>query len=347
MGEGGHGHGNKAVIAALCSNLAIAAAKFVGFVLTHSASLLAESVHSFADTGNQALLLLGGRRAKKEATPEHPFGYGRERYFWAFVVALVLFSMGAMFAIYEGIEKILHPHHIQDPKYAFGILGFAILAEGFSFRTAIKETRAAKADDSSYRQFIKNAKVPELPVVLLEDFAALCGLALALAALITAVVTDDAVWDGYGTLSIGVLLGIVAVVLAWEMKSLLIGEAASVKQQEAIRAAIEIEPGVLQLIHMRTEHLGPDELLVAAKVEFDHRMTLPEVAEAVNRVERNVRANVPSARVMYIEPDVARDKRGTPVVPEHGPEDEVPAELKARLEAQRLAAERPRLPPAR
>jgi len=347
MSEGGHGHGNKAVVAALISNLAIAVAKFGGFLLTHSASMLAESVHSVADTGNQALLLLGGRRAKKAATPEHPFGYGRERYFWAFVVALVLFSMGAMFAIYEGVEKILHPHHIEDPKYAFAILGFAILAEGFSFRTAIKETRAAKSDDASYRQFIKNAKVPELPVVLLEDFAALCGLVIAAAALTVAVVTDDAVWDGYGTLSIGILLGIVAIVLAWEMKSLLIGESASTKQQEAIRAAIEIEPGVLQLIHMRTEHLGPDELLVCAKVEFDHTLTLPEVAAAVDRVERNVRANVPSARVMYLEPDVARDKREQPVVPEHTGSHDVPAEVRARLEADRKAAERPSLPPAR
>ncbi len=335
----GGGHGNKAVVAALFANLAIAIGKFVGFLLTRSSSMLAESVHSVADTGNQALLLLGGRRAKKAATPEHPFGFGRERYFWAFVVALVLFSLGSLFAIFEGVEKLLHPHDIDDPQIAIGILAFAIVAESLSFRTAIIETRAAKGS-ATYRQFIKHAKVPELPVVLLEDLGALIGLTLAMAALIVAVITGNSAWDGYGTISIGVLLGVIAVILAIEMKSLLIGESASRKQQEAIRAAIEIEPGVLGLIHMRTEHLGPDELLVCAKVEFDHRLTLPEVAEAVNRVERNVRANVAEARLMYLEPDVARNHRGAPVVAEHVPEHEVSPEIRARLDAERLDARR-------
>jgi cation diffusion facilitator family transporter len=344
--DGGHGGSTKAVVAALGSNLAIAAAKFAGFLVTHSSSMLAESVHSFADTGNQFLLLLGSRRAKRAADSEHPFGYGRERYFWAFVVALVLFTMGAMFAVFEGIEKIRHPHPITDTKYAFAILGFAILAEGFSFRTARRESKADKGN-ATFRQYIRNAKSPELPVVLLEDTAALCGLAFALAALITAVKTGNPVWDGYGTVAIGALLGVVAIVLAWEMKSLLIGESASPKVQEAIKAAIEIEPGVMGLIHMRTEHLGPDELLVCAKVEFEHQLTLPEVAEAVDRVERNVRENVPSARLMYIEPDVARDKRAAPVVPEHTGDHPISAELRARLEAEREALERPKLPPAR
>lgn len=345
MAEGSHGHGNKAVVAALISNAAIAVAKFVGFLITNSASMLAESVHSVADTGNQALLLLGGRRAKKQATPDHPFGYGRERYFWAFIVSLVLFSLGSMFAIFEAVEKILHPHEITDPKWAFAILGFAIIAEGISFRTAIKESRAAKGN-ASYLQFIRKAKVPELPVVLLEDLAALCGLVLAVGALTMAVVTDDAVWDGYGTLAIGILLGVVAIILAWEMKSLLIGESASRKQQEAIRAAIEVEPGVLRLIHMRTEHLGPDELLVCAKVEFDHQFTLPEVAEAVDRVERNVRSNVESARLMYIEPDVTREARVGAAVAEHVG-TEIPPEVAAKLTADATKSDRPRLPPAR
>jgi cation diffusion facilitator family transporter len=312
------GHGNKAVIAALFANLGIAVAKFVGFLVTGSSSMLAESVHSVADTGNQGLLLLGGKRALKKATPAHPFGWGRERYFWSFVVALVLFSLGSVFAIYEGIHKLQHPEEITSPEWAIGILLFAILAETFSFRTAVLETNEVKGDDVTYRQFIRHSKSPELPVVLLEDLGALVGLTLALGAVITTVVTGDEAWDAYGTISIGVLLGIIAIVLAIEMKSLLIGESAAPKQQEAIRAAIEIEPGILGVIHMRTEHLGPDELLVCAKVEFMHDLSFPEVAEAVNRVENNIRANVAEARVIYLEPDVADEHRVGPMVPEHG-----------------------------
>jgi cation diffusion facilitator family transporter len=311
------GHGNKAVIAALFANLGIAIAKFVGFLFTGSSSMLAESVHSVADTGNQGLLLLGGKRARKKATPAHPFGWGRERYFWSFVVALVLFSLGSMFAIYEGIHKLQHPEEIDSPEWALGILFFAILLEAYSFRTAIVETNKVKGD-VTYRQFIRHSKTPELPVVLLEDLGAMVGLVLAFFAVVTAVVTENGAWDGYGTLAIGVLLGIIAIVLAIEMKSLLIGESAAPKQEEAIRGAIEIEPGVLGVIHMRTEHLGPDELLVCAKVEFMHDLSFPEIAEAVNRVENNIRANVPEARVIYLEPDVSDEHRVGPMVPEHG-----------------------------
>jgi cation diffusion facilitator family transporter len=312
------GHGNKAVVAALFANLGIAIGKFVGFLFTGSSSMLAESVHSVADTGNQGLLLLGGKRAQKQATPAHPFGWGRERYFWSFVVALVLFSLGSVFALYEGIHKVQHPEDIDSPLWALGILFFAILLEGYSFRTAIVETNKVKGEDVTFRQFIRHSKSPELPVVLLEDLGAMVGLVLAFFAVVIAVVTENGRWDGYGTISIGLLLGVIAIVLAIEMKSLLIGESAAPKQEEAIRAAIEIEPGVLGLIHMRTEHLGPDELLVCAKVEFMHDLTFPEVAEAVNRVENNIRANVPEARVIYLEPDVADEHRVGPLVPEHG-----------------------------
>src|SRR4051794_2945413 len=337
-------HGKRAVIAALLANLAIAVAKFAGFAITSSSAMLAESVHSVADTGNQLLLLLGGRRARKAANEEHPFGYGRERYFWSFVVALVLFSLGSMFAVYEGIHKLRHPEPLESPGVAIGILGFAMVAEGLSFRTGIKETKPVKGD-ATYRQFIRHAKVPELPIVLLEDLGALIGLVIALAAIILTQTTGNEHWDAYGTLTIGGLLGVIAIVLVIEMKSLLIGESASRKQREAIQAAIEIEPGVRQLIHMRTEHLGPDELLVCAKVEFDHRFTLPEVAEAVDRVERNVRANVPEARVMYLEPDVARDQRSKPVVTPHVPTHDVPPDIRERMEAEKQAARRPSLPP--
>ncbi|CAN5559999.1 cation diffusion facilitator family transporter [soil metagenome] len=307
-GEAGHGHGTKAVIAALIANFAVAAAKFVGFLVTGSSSMLAESVHSVADSGNQGLLLLGGKRAKKAADEEHPFGYGRERYFWGFVVALVLFTLGSVFAIYEGLHKIEHPEEVKSPIWAVGILGFALVAEGLSFRTAIREADKLKGD-ASYWQFVRRSKTPELPVVLLEDFGALIGLVLAMSGIGLSVALDDGRWDGYGTLSIGILLGLIAIVLVVEMKSLLIGESASRKDLEAMRAAIEIEPDVIRVIHLRAEHIGPDELLVGAKVEFLHELTVVDVAQAIDRVERNIRANVHAARIIFLEPDVHQEHR--------------------------------------
>ena len=305
----GEGHGTKAVIAALLANAGIALAKFAGFLVTRSGAMLAESVHSVADTTNQVLLLVGGRRARKAATPEHPFGYGRERYFWSFVVALMLFSLGGMFAIYEGISKIQHPHEMESPAVAIAILLVALALEAFSFRTAVIESRRIKDPSIGWWTFIRRSKHPELPVVLLEDLGALTGLGIALVAITASVVTDDTLYDAIGTLSIGVLLVVIAAVLAVEMKGLLIGESASSADQQSIAAAIEIEPSVRRLIHLRTEHLGPDELLVGAKIEFVDGLDVTEVADAVNRVEANVRRAVPTARVMYIEPDVYRTAR--------------------------------------
>jgi len=296
--------GNKAILAALAANLSIAGAKLVGFFVTGSSSMLAESVHSFADSGNQGLLLVGGKRARREADERHPFGYGRDRYFYAFVVAVVLFVLGSAFALYEGIEKIRHPHHLDSAGVAIGILVFAIVAEVFSFRTAIRESRPVKGSDSWWG-FIRHAKSPELPVVLLEDLAALVGLVLALAGVGLTIITDDPVWDGIGTLSIGVLLGVVALVLAIEMKGLLIGESATRASVERIRAALPGE-GITRIIHLKTLHLGPDELLVAAKVAVDPALGLPEVARAIDAAEARVRAVEPIARQMYLEPDLDR-----------------------------------------
>jgi cation diffusion facilitator family transporter len=301
----GGGHGTKAVVAALLANLGIAVGKLFGFAITGSASMLAESIHSVADSGNQGLLLLGGKRARRAADREHPFGYGRERYFWAFVVALVLFSLGGAFALYEGVSKIRHPHEVESPGVAIGILGLAILLEGYSFRTAVREADQVRGD-AGWWQFIRRSKNPELPVVLLEDLGALIGLVLATGAVILTLVTDDSVWDGLGTVSIGVLLTILAIVLAVEMKSLLIGESAEGATEDAIRTAMEAQPTVERVIHLRTQHLGPEELLVGAKVSFLGDLSVPELAEAVDRVEAAVRAAVPATGIMYIEPDVVR-----------------------------------------
>ena len=298
-------HGTKAVLAAFFANLGIAIIKFIGWAFTGSGAMLAEAVHSVADTGNEFLLLLGGRRSRRPATDTHQFGHGRERYFWAFVVSLLLFSVGALFSIFDGIEKLLNPHELESPQWAIGILLGAFVLESFSFRTAITEARKVKGDESWW-EFIRIAKNPELPVVVLEDLAALTGLVIALGAVITATITDNSAYDAIGSLAIGVLLGIVATILAIEMKSLLLGEAADPAVQRRIVQAIEGAAHVNRLIHLRTEHLGPDELLVAAKIEFDASLSITQLADVVDEVEAAVRDEVPEARVMYLEPDVLR-----------------------------------------
>lgn len=302
------GGGTKAILAALAANLAIAVAKFVAFLFTGSSSMLAESVHSVADSGNQALLLLGNRRSRRRSNREHPFGYGRERYFYAFVVAVVLFTIGAVFSLYEGIEKISHPHAVESPAWAFGVLIFAIVAEGFSFRTAILESLHLKGKES-WVTFIRRAKAPELPVVLLEDLGALLGLVFALFGVTMAVVTGDGMWDGVGTLMIGVLLAVIAIILALETKSLLIGEGATPDVERKICAALEAAPEVDRVIHMRTLHLGPEELLVAAKIAVQHDDTAAEVARGIDEAERRIRDAVPIARVIYLEPDLYSEER--------------------------------------
>jgi cation diffusion facilitator family transporter len=303
-------HGTKAILAAFVANLGIAIAKFIGFLITSSGSMLAESIHSVADTANQALLLFGGRRAKRLADAEHPFGYSRERYFWAFVVAVVLFTMGGLFAVLEGIDKIRHPHEVSDIGVAVVILAVAIVLESFSLRTAIHEARAMAGPELQIWRFIRKSKSPEVPVVLLEDMAALTGLVLAMVAVLLARFTGDALWDGLGTISIGALLLVVATVLAIEMKSLLIGEAADAPRADAIRDALLASPEVRGVIHLRTEHLGPDDLLIAAKVEFDHALSYLELSDAIDRTEVRVREVEPAARLLFIEPDVRREGAG-------------------------------------
>jgi len=295
--------GNKAIIAALLANLGIAVTKFIAFAFSGSSSMLAEGVHSLADTGNQGLLLLGGRKAKKLANAEHPFGFGRERYVYAFVVSIILFSIGGVFSIYEGIEKIQHPHELENAWLPIVVLLIAIGLEGFSFRTAIKESNHVRGKQG-WVEFIRRAKAPELPVVLLEDFAALIGLVLALLGVGLTIITDNSLFDALGTLAIGILLVLVAIVLGIETKSLLVGEGASAADTEAIRDAINAQPQVEALIHMKTLYLGPDELLVGAKVAFGRTRKLADVANDINVLEASIREAVPIARVIYIEPDV-------------------------------------------
>ncbi|MFT3717040.1 MAG: cation diffusion facilitator family transporter [Gordonia sp. (in: high G+C Gram-positive bacteria)] len=296
----------KAIFAALTANAGIAIAKFIGWAITGSSSMLAEGVHSIADTSNQGLLLLGQNRSKREADRLHPFGYGRDRYFYSFVVALVIFSLGSLFAIYEGVHKIQHAgdHELESPYVAIAILVVAIALEGYSFLTAMKESRPLKGS-SSWWQFIRNARTPELPVVLLEDSGALIGLVLALAGVGLSMATGDPVWDGIGTLCIGVLLGMIAIVLIVEMKSLLIGEGATDDEDAAIRTALPGD-GVDRIIHMKTQYLGPDELMLAAKIAIAPGSDATSIAKAIDAAEARVRAAVPQTRVIYLEPDIDR-----------------------------------------
>jgi cation diffusion facilitator family transporter len=290
----------------LAANLGIAVSKFVAFGFTGSSSMLAEGIHSVADSGNQGLLLLGRKRSERRRTPQHPFGYGRERYFYAFVVAVVLFTVGAVFSLYEGYHKIHEaiedPHHkLESPAWAFSVLIVAIMLESFSFRTAIKESNHVRGE-RSWWQVIRRAKAPELPVVLLEDLGALVGLILALGGITMAVLTENLIWDGAGTVAIGTLLAAIAIILAVETKSLLIGEGAGPEVEQEIVTALESVDQVDHVIHIRTQYIGPEEMLVAAKIAVHHDDTAGDVARGIDAAEAEVRGRFPEARLIYLEP---------------------------------------------
>jgi len=293
----------RAVLAALAANLGIAITKFVAAFVSGSTSMLAEAVHSVADTGNQVLLLIGRGRSDRPRSESHPFGFGRERYFYGFVVSVMLFTVGAVFSIYEGVHKITNPEEIKSPLVPFIVLAVSAVLEGFSLRTAIHEANEVRGG-RKWSTFIRRTKSPELPVVLLEDTAALIGLALAFAGVGLAVLTHDGRWDGAGSLAIGLLLGAAAAILAMEMKSLLIGEAASADVERRIVAALEDGPELVRVIHLRTVHLGPDSVLVTAKVAVRESDSAAQLTAGINAAEQRVRAAVPTAQTIYLEPDI-------------------------------------------
>lgn len=305
------GGGSKAVVAALAANLSIAVMKFLAFALTASSSMLAEAIHSVADSGNQLLLLLGGKRSRKQANPEHPFGYGRERYIYAFIVSIVLFSVGGLFALFEAWEKFKEPHGIEGPWWwvPLVILVGAATAEGLSFRTAVGEANQLRGAQS-WVAFVRNAKQPELPVILLEDFGALLGLLFALVGVSLTLVTGNGLWDAAGTAMIGLLLVVIATVLALETSSLLLGESATRSDVRRIEAAITADG--TRIIHLRTMHLGPEELLVGAKISVARGASGAQIARTIDEAEARIRASVPSARVIYLEPDIHRDGDARP-----------------------------------
>jgi cation diffusion facilitator family transporter len=295
----------RAILAALAANSGIAVTKFIAAGISGSASMFAEGIHSVADTGNQILLLLGGKRAKRKATPTHPFGYGRSRYIYAFMVSIVLFSVGGMFSILEGFDKLRHPHELTDAWIPLTVLGIAIVLESFSLRTALRAAKEVRGSSSLYN-FIRHAKSPELPVVILEDIAALLGLVFAFGGVGLTVLTHDAIWDAIGTLAIGGLLIVVAIVLGIETSSLLVGEGATATATQKIAKALRMSDGVEDIIHMKTLYLGPDELMVAAKIAVKATDKAKDIANAIDIAEANIRKAVPTALVIYLEPDILR-----------------------------------------
>jgi cation diffusion facilitator family transporter len=304
------GGSTRAVVTALVANLGIAVSKFVAATITGSASMLAESVHSVADSANQALLLLGGRRARRAATALHPFGYARERYIYAFLVAIVLFAVGGLYAVYEGWHKVTDPHELTSPLIAVVVLLVAIGLEGYALRTAVREANRVRGEQT-WVQFVRHARAPELPVILLEDTGALAGLVLALTGVGLSVATGNGVFDGIATLGIGVLLVAIAIILAIEIKSLLVGESATPDQITKIHTAVLAEPDVDRVIHLRTLHLGPDQLMIAAKIGINAADDGADIAATIDAAEARIRHAVPAAQVIYLEPDIYRPKPHT------------------------------------
>jgi cation diffusion facilitator family transporter len=295
----------RAIIAALLANIGIAITKFIAAAFSGSASMFAEGIHSVADSGNQILLIIGGKRARRAATASHPFGYGRSRYIYAFMVSIVLFAVGGLFSIMEGLNKLQHPHELEMVWLPMVVLGAAIIMESFSLRTAVIESNKIRGKQS-WVKFVRHAKSPELPVILLEDLAALIGLVLAFGGVGLTVLTGDAIWDAVGTLAIGGLLVLVAIVLGLETSSLLVGEGATAEDTGKIRKALTGTAGVESVIHMKTLYLGPDELMVGAKIAVGEKSTGKQIAEVIDAAEKNMRDAVPAARVIYLEPDVQR-----------------------------------------
>jgi cation diffusion facilitator family transporter len=312
----------RAVVTALGANMGIAVAKFVAAAITGSASMLAEGVHSVADSGNQVLLLIGGRRARQEPSALHPFGYARARYVYAFLVAIVLFTLGGLFALYEGYTKIVDPHPLESPLVAVLVLLVAMVLEGYALRTAVREANRSRGR-RGWLQFVRRARAPELPVILLEDTGALTGLLFALLGVGLSELTGNGVYDGIATVCIGALLATIAVLLARETTSLLIGEAAVPEQINKLYSALAGTPGVDRVIHLRTVHLGPDDLLVAAKIGISPEDEGEDIAATIDRAEARMRDALPTARVIYIEPDIYRPQRAArdDVTPAHPARD--------------------------
>jgi cation diffusion facilitator family transporter len=289
------GGSTKVVVAALLANAGIAIAKGIAAAVTGSGAMLAETIHSVADSGNQALLLLGAKRAKRPPDAQHPFGYGSERYFWAFIVAMVLFSLGSLFSLYQGTLKVIHPEPIESVGWAIGVLITGFFLEGASFVVAHRAVTKARAGRGFWHYFA-HAKDPSLPLVYLEDFGALVGLLVALIGVCLSKYAGIAIADGLATVLIGLLLGVIAVILARRCHRLLIGEAASPSDARAILAAALETDGIDEVLELKTLQIGPEFVIVGLEIR------LSGGPEAIDRLEALIRERVPSAKYIAVEP---------------------------------------------
>ena len=292
----------RTVLSALGANLAIAAAKTAAAVATGSSAMLAEAIHSYADSGNQGLLLWGMRQAKRPPSPDYPLGWGKAVFFWSFIVALVLFSLGGLFSLYEGWHKLVHPGPIRFPWVAVGILVFGLAAETVSLRACLHEVNKVRGGRSLWRWF-RESRQSELVVILGEDLAALLGLALALAAVALTMFTGNPVWDALGSMSIGAVLIIVAAGIGIEIKALLIGQSAEHETEARLREFLQRQPGVEEVLRLLTLQLGTS-LMVAVKAKMAPE-SAAELVAAINRAEAAMRAEFPEIQWLFFEPDVA------------------------------------------
>src|ERR1044072_5565318 len=295
----GQGDSTRAILFALGANFIIFATKGIAAFITGSSAMLAETVHSLADCGNQLLLLLGMRQARMDPTPEYPLGYGKAIYFWSFLVALMLFSIGGMFSVYEGIHKLQHPEPLKQWWWAVGVLVIGIIAEWVSMRACLAEVAKARGSRSLARWF-RESRQAELVVIFGEDLAALFGLVFALVAIVLAVVTGNPVWDAIGTLAIGILLVVVAVFVAIEVKAMLIGQSADPNVNAALKGFLEQRPEIARVFSLITLQLGND-LMVAVKAQLNRSST--EKEDAINNIEKALKQQFPQVKWSFFEPD--------------------------------------------
>jgi cation diffusion facilitator family transporter len=288
------------VIAALVANVIIALIKLAVALLTRSAAMLAEACHSTADTANQAFLLIGVRLSRRPADEKHPFGYATETYFWAFIVALCLFTVGAAYSIYEGVHKLRVPGELIRPAWAFAVLGASFVLELYSFSVARREFRAVRAG-RSVRDAVADARDPVVLTVLCEDAAALCGLTFAAGGIALTLVTGDSRWDAVASILVGLVLGMVAYVLARESRDMLLGESIPPAARRRARAIVEATPGVARVVHLRTMHLGPAEALAALKVKFEDGLQTRDIERVTDEIEKRLRAELPVLMRIYVE----------------------------------------------
>ena len=300
----GGGDSTRAILFALGANFAIAVAKGVAAFITGSSAMLAETVHSLADCGNQGLLLLGMRQAKRASSPEYPLGHGKAIYFWSFLVAVMLFTVGGMFSLYEGIHKLQHPEPLKQWYWAAGVLVFGMVAEGISMRACLQEVNKSRGDRGLW-QWFRESRQSELVVIFGEDLAALLGLFFALVAVLLAVATGNPVWDAVGTIVIGVLLIVIAVLVAVEVKAMLIGQSIDPLREGEIREFIQSRPEVTRVISLISLQLG-NEAMVAVQAQMRESQDAPTLAAQIDAVERAMKARFPEVRWSFFEPDLSR-----------------------------------------